>query len=200
MMPKKKQKLDPLVDYLFEVGMLAETPRSGFHFLRSGQQSVAEHIHRVAHIGYVLATLEQDVDVAKVLKMCLFHDLAETRTSDLSWLHQQYGELDEKQALEDAVASLPFKKDILDVWEEYEERQSKESKIVKDADTLELLLRLKETADAGNTHALKWVPHAIKRLHTQTGRDLAKKIMKTRSDRWWFTSKDDEWWVNRKKK
>ena len=45
-----KQDLTSIVDFLFEVGILAKTPRSGFHFLGSGEQSVAEHINRVSYI------------------------------------------------------------------------------------------------------------------------------------------------------
>jgi putative hydrolase of HD superfamily len=37
----KNDRLEKIVDFLFEVGMLAKTPRSGFFFLGSGEQSVA---------------------------------------------------------------------------------------------------------------------------------------------------------------
>ena len=36
-----------IVKFLFEVGILSKTPRSGFHFLGTGEQTVAEHINRV---------------------------------------------------------------------------------------------------------------------------------------------------------
>ena len=51
--------LNHVVDFLFETGILSKTPRSGFHFLGSGKQSVAEHINRVVFIGYVLATAHE---------------------------------------------------------------------------------------------------------------------------------------------
>ena len=44
-----------IANFLFEVGILARTPRSGFHFLGTGDQTVAEHINRVSYIGYMLA-------------------------------------------------------------------------------------------------------------------------------------------------
>ncbi len=77
-----------IVNFLFEIGILSKTPRSGFHFLGSGQQSVSEHLLRTAYIGYSLASLSENVDVSKVLKMCLFHDLTEARISDLNYIHQ----------------------------------------------------------------------------------------------------------------
>ena len=46
-----------IVNLLHEIGMLSSIPRSGFAFLGSGKQSVAEHSFRVTLIAYVLARL-----------------------------------------------------------------------------------------------------------------------------------------------
>mgnify|MGYP001612077465 CR=1 FL=1 len=92
-----KDDLKSIANFLFEVGILSKTPRSGFHFLGSGKQSVAEHILRVVYVGYSLAMMEKEVDVGKVLKMCLFHDLGEARTSDLNYVHQKYAKADEEK-------------------------------------------------------------------------------------------------------
>lgn len=191
-------KINPVVDFLYEVGILARTPRSGFHFLGSGEQSVAEHGNRAAYIGYVLAKLE-NVNEAKVLKMCLFHDLSEARTSDLNYVHQKYAQADHDRAIKDIAGTLEFGNDIEETLEEYEERKSKESIIAKDADNLEWIISLKEQVDIGNTRAEEWIPSAIKRLKTASAKKIALGIMKINSDHWWFTDKNDEWWVNRKK-
>src|ERR1044072_781769 len=156
--------LTPIVNFLFEVGMLAHTPRSGFYFLGSGEQSVAEHIHRVVYIGFVLSWMEKPVDTEKVLKMCLLHDLAEARVSDLNYVHQKYIERHEEAAIKDLTASLPFGGEITEVIEEYEDRKSKEAIIAKDADNLEWIISLKERVDNGNTRAEEWMAPAIKRL------------------------------------
>lgn len=196
----KHNSMATVADFLFEVGILAKTPRSGFYFLGSGEQSVAEHVHRAACIGYALGMIEGDVDMAKVLKMCLFHDVAEARTSDLNYVHQKYAQVNEEAAIQDLANTLEFGDDMLGILKEYEERQSKEALIAKDADILELLLSLKEQADTGNSRAKTWIPSAIKRLKTKSGKKLGKKIIETDSDHWWFAEKDDEWWVSRKKK
>ncbi len=190
-----------ITDFLFEVGMLSKTPRSGFFFLGSGEQSVAEHTNRVCYIGYVLAKISKNkVDGAKVLEMCLFHDLAETRISDLNYVHQKYTKSDESAAINDLTSELPFGEKINVVIHEYEIRESYESKLAKDADILELILSLKEQIDIGNEKAKSWIEAAVKRLKTKEGALLAKDIIKTDSDRWWYGNKDDQWWVNRNKK
>lgn len=199
---KKIQKTpeDGIIDFLFEAGMLAKTPRSGFFFLGSGSQSIAEHSNRVTYIGFALAQMAGNVDISKLLQMCMFHDFAEARTSDLNYVHQKYVVSDEHKALSDLVASVPFGEKIAEIVKEYEERKTKESLLAKDADILELILSLKEQYDIGNEKANTWIPVAIKRLKTEEGKKLGEKIIKTDSDRWWFGDKKDEWWVSRNKK
>ena len=68
---------------------------------------------------------------------------------------------------------------------------------MKDADSLELILTLKEEQDIGNTRAPKWIPLAVKRLKTPEAQQLAVIILETESDEWWFKAKDDSWWVHR---
>ena len=192
-----KVPLKSVVDFLFEVGILKETPRSGFHFLGSGKQSVAEHINRSTYIGYTLAMMDGAVDVGRVMKMCLFHDLAEARTSDLNYVHQKYVQTQEEAAIEDLAAKLPFGADIKTALAEYEARQTPEAIIAKDADNLEWLLSLKEQADTGNSRAETWIPSAVKRLISETAKALAQEILITDSDHWWFANKEDQWWVTR---
>lgn len=198
--PKKKSdSLGEVVDFLFEVGILAKTPRSGFYFWGNNEQSVAEHINRAVYVGYVLACMEKKVDTGKVMKMCLMHDLAETRVSDLNWTHQKYVERHEEKAIHDITSPLPFGDDMLETIEEYEERKTPEAILAKDADSIELLLSLREEIDIGNARANTLIPPLLKRLKTKSAQKLARKIIKTSSDHWWFADQHDEWWVNRGK-
>lgn len=158
-----KKDLKSAVNFLFEVGILSKTPRSGFYFLGSGQQSVAEHSNRTVFVGYVLATMDKQIDMSKILKMCLFHDLVEGRTSDLNYVHQKYVVADEHKALDDLVEPLVFGEEIKKILLEYKERKTKESLIAKDADIVEWILSLKEQIDTGSDRAKTWIPSAIKK-------------------------------------
>jgi putative hydrolase of HD superfamily len=195
-----KKETEAVTDFLFEAGMLSKTPRSGFFFLGSGEQSVAEHTNRVCFVGLALAKIAEDVDIEKVLKMCLFHDLAETRVSDLNYVHQKYTDRHEDRAIEDLTAPLFFGDSIKNVLNEYEKRESREAKIAKDADNIELVLSLKEQMDIGNERAKSWIKNAIKRLKTDEAKFLAEQILITDSDQWWFGDREDKWWVDRIKK
>lgn len=194
-MPEKD--IGSVVDFLFEVGMLAKTPRSGFHFLGSGEQSVAEHINRAVYIGFTLGMMTPGVDVGKIVKMCLLHDITETRISDLNYVHQKYTERHEHKAIKDLTETLPFGNEIMDLMTEYEARETIESRLAKDADRLEWLMALKEQYDTGNSRAADWLVSANARIDTDIAKQLAEKIMKTDSDHWWFADKQDQWWVTR---
>ncbi len=190
--------LPGLADFLFEVGILAKTPRSFTFLLGSGQQSVAEHINRMSYVGLVLATMNGEADVGKVIEMCLLHDLAEARTSDLNYVYQKYVESNEEKVISEIADSVSFGKRMLAVLREYKQRETIEAKLAKDADNIEFILSLKEQIDTGNTRAETWMPPALKRLKTSEGQRLAEVIVKTSSDDWWFGNKDDDWWINRK--
>ena len=51
----------------------------------------------------------------------------------------------------------------------FRDRETYESKLVKDADNLEWMLSLKEQVDIGNKRAWEWLPSAQARLKTKEG-------------------------------
>lgn len=184
-----------IANFLFEVGMLKRTPRSGFQFLGSGAQSVAEHSYRTALIGYALAQLDGAADVGRVLQLCLFHDLPEARTGDQNYVNKKYVQVDEVKAIEDLAAQLPFGEDYRRTLLEFIDRNTPEARLAHDADQLEMVLSLKERKDLGNRYADEWYPFCVARLKTEVARQLAETIWKTDSSRWWFDD-DHDWWVN----
>lgn len=188
-----------LANFLFEVGMLKRTPRTGFQFLGSGAESVAEHSFRTAVIGYTLASLDGEADVGRVLKLCLFHDIPEARIGDLNYVNKKYVRADEERAVADLAATLPFGEDYREALGEFAVGESREALIAHDADQLEMILALKEYKDLGNRYADEWYPFALRRLKTDKARALAETIWNTDSSRWWFEGGDAEWWVRGKK-
>ena len=187
--------MQSIANFLFEIGMLKRTPRSGMQFLGSGSESVAEHAFRVTCIAYVLARLEPDVDEARLIKLCLLHDLHEARTGDLNYMNKKYITADEDRAVEHMTRDLPFGEDIRDTVREFNGGETREAALANDADQLDLILMLKEQQDLGNKYATEWIDFALKRLKTESGQKVADQILKTDWTRWWFEDKSD-WWVN----
>jgi len=184
-----------IVEFLFEVGMLKKTPRTGYQFLGSGKESVADHCFRTAVIGYVLASQEPKADLKKVVLMCLFHDFPEARTGDHNYVNKKYVRADEAGALRDQVQELPFGNDVRNLCNEFNKDATLEAQISRDADQLDLILELKEQLDFGNPNAKDWLAFAVKRLFTENARKMAEEILESASTNWWFDKKTD-WWIN----
>ena len=184
-----------IANFLFEVGMLKKTPRTGFQFLGSGRETVAEHVTRTIFIGYTLTKLESKIDELKVLKMCLFHDLPEARTGDMNYVNKKYVTVDEKKAVKDLTDTLFFGGDMESIINEFNEKKTREALLAHDADQLALILQLKEYGDLGNKYSHEWIAYALKRLSTDTAKKVAEAILDTDSSEWWFKDKS-EWWVN----
>lgn len=189
--------LHQIVNLLNEMGMLSSLPRSGFAFLGSGKQSVAEHSFRVTLVAYALARLTgQPLDFHKLVMMCLLHDLPEARIGDLNYVQKKYVIPQLDKALNDIKEASFLGPQIIAWIEEYEEGKSFESQLAHDADQLELLLVLKQEEEKGNQRAKEWMINSKKRLQTEVGKQVAETIFQTSSDAWWWVNKSDPHWVD----
>lgn len=194
---KNKNKYDQIADFIYETGIHSKTPRSGFWFLGSGEQSVAEHLFHTAMIAYTLAHLEPKADKNKLILMALVHDIGEGRTSDHNYVHQRYGRLAEGQAVADISNSVPFGLEMLELFKEEQERKTLEAKLVKDADILEWMATLRGEEVKGNKKATDWIDIAFKRLNTKTGKTLGKILIEKNPDSWW-RGDSNAWFIHRK--
>lgn len=188
-----------IVDFIYEVGILSKTPRSGLWFLGTGSQSVAEHLLRTTYITYCLCYLTPKANQERAILMAMTHDLGEARTSDLNYVHQKYGRLAEDRAIADIARTVPFGKDIQMLYTEEQGRHTLEAQLVKDADNIEWLATMREEEAKGNIKAREWAKIAFKRLKTPAGKKIGKLILTIHPDNWWFDAKD-KWWVNRNPK
>ncbi len=186
-----------IANFVYETGIHSKTPRSGFWFLGSGSQSVAEHLFHTAMIAYSLAKLEPAADARKVALMALFHDIGEGRTSDHNYVHQRYGRLAESRAVSDIASSVPFGDEITSLYEEEQARETLEAQIVKDADSLEWISTLRAEEEKGNAKAKEWIQIALKRLKTANAKKLGETLVELHPDSWWYDA-DDAWFVDRK--
>ncbi len=200
-MKYKGEAMGQFANYLFEVGMLNRTPRSGFQFLGTGEQSVAEHTNRMLHVAFMLARMsDAKIDELHLLRLVLFHDLPEARTGDHNYLNRRYVHEDLEKLLDETARAWPFGDEISVYVREFEARETPAARLANDADQIELLLELKEQADLGNPHVGDWITPLLARVKTEAGKKLAQEILATRWDEWWFNDKNDPHWVNGNKR
>ena len=109
-------------------------------------ESVADHSYSMAIMGMIISDLE-NYDSEKILKMILLHDLAESKIGDYT-----PGEIDadkkeriENNAFFEITAKLPItlKSQYDEIWTEYQNHATPESKIVHQIDKLEMALQAK---------------------------------------------------------
>jgi len=178
--------MENIANLLFEAGMLKRIPRSGYQFLGAGKESVAEHVHMMTFIAFIMAKLSPGVNLARLLSMCLLHDLPEARTGDLNAVQKKYVRADEEKAVSDLAAGLPFGDEMKELMAEFNRRESTEARLAHDADQIAFILDLKALADTGYATPDKWLDHVTARLQTDIGRDMAQSILAAQWDSWWL--------------
>jgi putative hydrolase of HD superfamily len=181
---------------VFEVGMLRRTPRTGYQFLGTGSENVAEHSFRTTVIGWMLARMA-GADESRTAMLCLFHDLAEARTGDFNYVNKMYDSARAGEAMAHAVAGTGLEEAVLPLWAELEAQDTPEALLAQDADQLDFVANLKEQLDLGNRYAEDWMTAARGRLRTQEGRRLFDAIVSTDHKDWWFNGPDRDWWESK---
>lgn len=190
---KKDTDLKKLTNFFYEVGTLRKIARSHRQGLLTDDLSdnISSHSYRVTVIGYFLARLAK-ADVHKVIQMCLFHDVSESRSGDQNWIHKNYVKVFEDEITDGQFSFLPFGKDILILSQEYQERKTLEAKLAKDADLIDQILLLKEYAWQGNQEASAWLHKKItdnaqyRGLQTASAKKLARQIFAGKPSDWWY--------------
>jgi 5'-deoxynucleotidase YfbR-like HD superfamily hydrolase len=183
---KRNFSMKNIANLLFKANILKKIPRSGYHFLGAGKESVAEHSFSTAFIAFVMAQMIPDANAYRLIAMCLVHDLPEAKTGDLNYVQKKYVTANENKAIEHIVNRLPFGENLSDLISEFNERQTIESKLAHDADQLSLILDLKTLSDIGYEPPKKWLRFALNRLETKIGQEMARSIMETEWDAWWL--------------
>ena len=118
-------------------------------------ESVAEHSWRLAVMAMLCADEYPDVDINKVIKMCLIHDFGEAITGDIpAFCKTQKDEIDEDAAIYELLALLPSEvgEELLPLFSEMKELRTDEAKLYKALDNLEALISHNE-ADIST-----WIP------------------------------------------
>jgi len=193
-MVKKKGKnkdlarIKKLTSFFFEIGTLRKIIRSHRQTLLTDDLSdnIASHSFRTAIIGYFLAK-EVGADSDKVIKMCLLHDIEESRAGDQNWIHKKYIKVFEDEIRKEQLEKIPHSQELLNLSKEYDKKKSLEAKVAKDADLLDQILLLREYEWTGNKEAKRWLDGGAqeKRMYNQISRQIVKDISKQRPSLWW---------------
>jgi len=193
----KQNEVRKLVSFFFEIGNLRKVLRAHQQMLLSYDltDTIASHSFRVALIGYFLAK-ELKADENKVIKMCLLHDLEESRSMDHHWVSKRYVKVFEDEIRKEQLNKLQYSEELIKLSKEYEERKTLEAKIAKDADLLDEIFLLREYEWQGNKEATDWLKGAHKKgpggesqqeklMSTKLAKEIAKEAKRQIPSAWW---------------
>ncbi len=111
-------------------------------------ESVAEHCWRTALMAYWISDEFPEIDLEKLLKLCLIHDLGEAFTGDIPTFQKtQADRARESHLLQEWLRTLPepFASEMEVLFRELDALQTPEAKICKALDNLEALIQHNES-------------------------------------------------------
>ncbi|KAM4771481.1 5'-deoxynucleotidase HDDC2 isoform 1-T1 [Rhinophrynus dorsalis] len=130
------------------VGQLKRVPRTGWVYRKvENPESVSDHMYRMA----VMAMLTEDKQLNKdrCIRLALVHDMAECIVGDIAPadnISKEEKHRKEEDAMKHLTQLLPedMKKEVYELWEEYEYQSTAEAKFVKELDQCEMILQALE--------------------------------------------------------
>lgn len=135
------------IAFIHEIDKLKYIQRKTRLFNSDRSENDAEHSWHLAMMTIVLAEHSNTkIDVLKVLKMVLIHDIVEIDAGDI-FLYDQVNSHsnteEERKAAERIFGMLPDDqaKELMEIWEEFEAGKTEEAKFAKAMDRLEPLLQ-----------------------------------------------------------
>ena len=155
-------------------------------------ESVAEHSWRVSLMASLLRHEFPDLDMDKVVSMCLIHDLGECFTGDIpAFVKTDADRKTEDTLLEQWVKSLPeeISSDLSALYKEMDAQKTAEAKLYKALDKLEALIQHNESPlstwseneyELNKTYALETVSFSkwLTALREEILKDTIEKIEK----------------------
>ena len=109
--------------------------------------SVAEHSWRVTLMAYFVKDEYPDLDMNRVLLMCLIHDLGEAFTGDIpAFVKTEADEERESALLSQWVSSLPepFREEMDELYREMDAQETAEARLYKALDRMETIIQHNE--------------------------------------------------------
>jgi putative hydrolase of HD superfamily len=137
------ERLNKQIDFIVRIDELKKIVRQSALTDGSRQENVAEHSWHIAVMAILLAeySSEKRIDILKVIKMLLIHDLVEIYAGD-TFLYDDESKLkqneNEEKAAKRIFGILPEDQasDLQSLWDEFEDKETPESRFAKALDAL----------------------------------------------------------------
>ena len=118
------------------------------------RESVAEHSWRLSVMALLCADEYPELDINKVIKMCLIHDFGEAVTGDIPSFYKTENHEKEEKAIKNLLSTLPddICTEFSALFDEMNELATPEAKLFKALDNLEAVVSHNEA------NLSTWIP------------------------------------------
>lgn len=161
--PSPGERLERQIRFILEVDRLKRVLRRTVLTDRSRRENSAEHSWHIALMAVLLSeySMEDGIDLFRVVKMLLVHDIVEIDAGD-TFVYDQDG-LEDKEERERAAADRLFgllppdqRRHLDTLWQEFEARETPEARFAAALDRLQPVLQNVHTEGAS------WQEHGIR--------------------------------------
>ncbi len=167
-------RIEKQLSFVLEIDKLKNIFRQTHLSLNGRNENDAEHSWHMAIMAYLLKEYSNDeINIAKVMVMCLIHDIVEIDAGD-TYAYDE-AELSSQKSREDEAKERIFsilpkeqKEDLISLFDEFEKNESAEARFAHAMDNLQPLI-LNNSNDGGD-----W------RDHNVTSEQIYKRQRKTK--------------------
>lgn len=187
--------IDPsrVLSFLHLATNLKTTPRTGWVKRNvDNPESIADHMYRMSLMALLMEGNETGYDYNHCIKLAIVHDLAECIAGDItpvcgvSDAEKYQMESEAMDRISSILGDCPAAKSIRALWEEYEKGETKEAKLVKDFDKIEMIVQAGEyeraQADRG-VELQEFFDSTAGKWRTDVGRSWAQVVTDERDGR-----------------
>lgn len=177
-------EIDPTVRAWIEISQLKNLYRRGW--LQAGIpaercESVAEHSFGVAILcTLLLPEFSPQLDVERVLRMALLHDVGEVYAGDITpqdGITEHAKSTAERESVTRILSSMPADQGNLQIWEEFEAGETPEARFVRQIDRLEMGLQARIYSKQGYRDLEQFYISAIQGISGSELRDLVADVI-----------------------
>ncbi|OAL48095.1 HD domain-containing protein [Pyrenochaeta sp. DS3sAY3a] len=207
--PRYAEHTDSPIPFFHLLQRLKTTKRAGWRrFGIDHCESISDHMYRMSILTMMApSSVSADLDILRCCRMALIHDMAESLVGDITPVDNvSKGEKSrrETETMDYICGNLLGKfngglnaKEVRQIWQEYEDSETRESLFVHDIDKIELLLQMVEyereykcEKDLGE---FTWVSTKIQSSEVK---EWARQVFLERQELWKAAGKTPTWWAD----
>ena len=172
----KNPRLEKQIRFIIETDKVKQVLRQNYIIDNSRRENDAEHSWHLALMAMILSehSAKSQLDIFKVLKMVVIHDLVEIDAGD-TFAYDKIKYADkrdrEEKAAQRIFGLLPEdqRDEMIQLWQEFEYLESEEAKFAASLDRLHPLINNYKTEAAG------WKNHTITKKDVEKRNQLTKE-------------------------